>query len=753
MSFNTAILEPTRKFSARLTFDTFTLLDDKIIEIKLDSRTMGEGFEIGTAFSDVVEIKLFNQSEVLLNKEFRLELGLLVAPVIEWRTMGYFTVESALVDREITTLTAIDRMYLLGGQYTTTLTFPATVLQVLQDVCTQAGVTLATTTFPNSTVSIPLLPSFIGYSRRNIVARVAEVAGGWAKFNRDGRLTILNAQDINDYVISKSNYVSLSNDEVSLLTIGKVKIQTGEEVAESGSGTEVLIKDNLLVQNPSSFITATYNALNGLSYEPLQVYWQGNFDLSVPRKLLIDGFDAYLFNREILYNGGLRETIVTPAQSTVAKEANVNSTVAIAIENNIAEIKVAKDKIGLVVSDIGDLGNRVTDAEAQISLTAEQFALTFTKTLHEMKNKLVYLDDIHMYGAEVGQNVGFTDISVSVPEVYFFSTNQGTNTYYFMPYNEVNLYGLKLNEPYTFTATLISEITPSTAQPATDVGVSVYYYTSASLPPVFLTGNNFKSIDEDTTTSLTFTLPMNAIGWFMKLEVIWSLSGPYTFMHFHMRNAQLEQGSVATEFSNNMSTISGAKYIFDGDNASFYRGGLRIFNNANTQVFGADSNGNLWADSLRIGTNPVWHAGNFNPGNYSPTVHTHSMSQITDYEQGTWTPVLYGKTSAGVGTYTTQTGRYTKIGNVVNIAISLTWTAHTGTGFMAIEGLPFTSGNLINVLEALPSNLTFSNQFKLVIAGNRTFIEIYTFSSNAGNGQITMDTTGTLHIAGHYFVD
>jgi hypothetical protein len=349
MSFNTAILEPSRTFSARLTFDTFTLLDDKIIEIKLDSRTMGEGFEIGTAFADVVEIKLFNQSEVLTNKEFELELGLLVGATVEWRTMGYFTVESALVDREVTTLTAIDRMYLLGGQYETTLTFPATVLQVLQDVCTQTGVTLATTTFPNSTVSIPLEPSFLGYSYRNIVARVAEVAGGWAKFNRDGELTILNAVDIDDYVISKSNYVSLSNDEVSLLTIGKVKIQTGEVFAELGTGDEVLIKDNLLVQNPSSFITATYDALNGLSYEPLQVYWQGNFDLSVPRKLLIDGFDAYLFNREILYNGGLRETITTPAQSDVAKQSFTNGALAIAIEQNKAEIKLTQDQISLEI--------------------------------------------------------------------------------------------------------------------------------------------------------------------------------------------------------------------------------------------------------------------------------------------------------------------------------------------------------------------------------------------------------------------
>lgn len=328
-------------------------------------------------------------------------------------------------------------------------------------------------------------------------------------------------------------------------------------------------------------------------------------------------------------------------------------------------VKRAQVKIDDIDGRITQIVTDVTGIGSQLEQTSNQFSLTFSKTLHEMKNKLVYLDTIHMYGSETGTNIGFTEISVSVPEVYFFSTNQGTNEYYFMPHNEVSLYGLKRGDPYTFSATMISEATPSNAQPATDVGVSIYYYTDASLPPLLLVGKNFKSIDEEILTSLTFTLPMNAIGWYMKLEVNWSLSGSYTFMHFHMKNAQLEQGGVVTEFSNNMSTISGAKYVFNGENASFFNGGLKVYNKDNVQVFGGDTNGDLWTRSLLINggelkvlgnanenrfktrgiqgisadgnslsglylnfgnTNPVyinglntaWHEGNFNPNEYLP---------------------------------------------------------------------------------------------------------------------------------------
>lgn len=374
MTFATEILQPSREFSARLVFDSFTLEDDKIISIGLNQALMSENFEIGTAFADVVEIELFNQNEDLLNLEFKFELGLLVGATVEWVSMGYFTVESSVVNRDKTVVTAIDRMYKFGGQYETTLTFPATVLQVLQDVCTQAGVTLATTTFPNSTVSIPLEPSFLGYSMRNIVARVSEVAGGWAKFNRDGELTILNAVDTNDYTITKDNYITLDNDEVASTTIGKVRVQTGEVFSELGTGTEVLIKDNLLVQTPSDFVAAIYNALNGLSFEPLSLYWQGNFSLNLAQKLIVDGFDTYLFNRFLSYNGGLRETYKTPAWSDVKKDSFTNGALTIAVENAISEIRVAQDEIELKVGK-DEIISSINLTPEEIKIQAERISL------------------------------------------------------------------------------------------------------------------------------------------------------------------------------------------------------------------------------------------------------------------------------------------------------------------------------------------------------------------------------------------
>jgi hypothetical protein len=64
---------------------------------------------------------------------------------------------------------------------------------------------------------------------------------------------------------------------------------------------------------------------------------------------------------------------------------------------------------------------------------------------------------------------------------------------------------------------------------------------------------------------------------------------------------------------------------------------------------------------------------------------------LDDYEEGTWTPVVQGTSTAGAATYGERVGKYTKIGNTVNIMCSLSWTAHTGSGDTLIGGLPFTS--------------------------------------------------------------
>ena len=75
-----------------------------------------------------------------------------------------------------------------------------------------------------------------------------------------------------------------------------------------------------------------------------------------------------------------------------------------------------------------------------------------------------------------------------------------------------------------------------------------------------------------------------------------------------------------------------------------------------------------------------------------------SDNELDDYEEGNWTPTIFGGSSAGTYTYEAVRtgGRYTKIGNLVYIEGVLRISAITsaGSGALHFGGLPFTFGSV-----------------------------------------------------------
>lgn len=119
---------------------------------------------------------------------------------------------------------------------------------------------------------------------------------------------------------------------------------------------------------------------------------------------------------------------------------------------------------------------------------------------------------------------------------------------------------------------------------------------------------------------------------------------------------------------------------------------------------------------------------------------------------GVWTPTLVGATTAGVGTYVSQFGSYEKIGNLVFVRMQLIWTAHTGTGQMYIDGLPFAQSHSNMVFSIALASMTYTNTPLAVgsTAGGGTRIYFYTQSSGAGLAVLNMDTAATIYLTGCY---
>jgi hypothetical protein len=140
-------------------------------------------------------------------------------------------------------------------------------------------------------------------------------------------------------------------------------------------------------------------------------------------------------------------------------------------------------------------------------------------------------------------------------------------------------------------------------------------------------------------------------------------------------------------------------------------------------------------------------------------VASSDANTLDDYEEGTFTPTIIGTSTAGTGTYSVQSGTYTKVGRLVSCQIFLDWTAHTGTGDMRISGLPFQVSSASNYFAAAAigyfSNVSLSaGNIATGYAINATSVITlgqYPTGGGAGAG-IAMDTSGEILISVTYIV-
>jgi hypothetical protein len=155
--------------------------------------------------------------------------------------------------------------------------------------------------------------------------------------------------------------------------------------------------------------------------------------------------------------------------------------------------------------------------------------------------------------------------------------------------------------------------------------------------------------------------------------------------------------------------------------------------------------------TLLVGTNATLTNGNVIIGtsgkgiDFSATANssgTMTSELLADYEEGTWTPVFVGTSSNGTYVYSTQVGRYTKVGNLVTVFGHLVISSITtaATGIMRIGGLPFTTSS-VNVYAAATVGWTefitiSSGTLVLAVNTGGVVIDMYRILSGAGVGYI-----------------
>jgi hypothetical protein len=193
--------------------------------------------------------------------------------------------------------------------------------------------------------------------------------------------------------------------------------------------------------------------------------------------------------------------------------------------------------------------------------------------------------------------------------------------------------------------------------------------------------------------------------------------------------------------------------------------GLRLGADAKyNAIFGLDPEGNDTASNIITTSGgvdnfifcPATLYADCTFGEVDNRIEIRNYSRINNGDTGTFTPVVAGTTSAGAGTYTTQVGRYTRLGNIVQVSIVLVWSAHTGTGNTKITGLPFTSagsGQGRTSVAPLLENFTYGAGIpQLFLSDSATEMNLYLQTSAAGVAAIALDTAASIYASFTYAV-
>jgi hypothetical protein len=220
-------------------------------------------------------------------------------------------------------------------------------------------------------------------------------------------------------------------------------------------------------------------------------------------------------------------------------------------------------------------------------------------------------------------------------------------------------------------------------------------------------------------------------------------------------------------------TITGADS--DGNSLSYKVGSLKVFNNGvlmspDTDYSGIDGVSVNFTTALdssdrvhiqafaQSSSRPSYEDVKVTAGIYIGG--TSNEYQIKQYRNTSFTPTVVGTTTAGTGTYSSQVGHYTRMGNMVTFTLQLVWSAHTGTGNLRVSGLPFTSLDETGLEYVFPvstnGQLTYTDGDTLLarMEKNSTQLLVQTEDGAGNYNNVTMASNGSgrILVTGQYFI-
>lgn len=314
-TFNEAMLSNDRALAIRVgdfTSENIKSANFKYGYITGDDFTPG-GTYAGTAsilFTSIVES--FKKLGVVYP-----EIGLLVGSKVEWVKMGKYYIDNIKIDRNANTteIELMDEMFKLNESFKTDLKYPAQIRDVILEIATKTGVTLASDDFGTTAIQQHVdEPTGDKLTYRDVLSQASQLLGFSCFFNRNGELEVRGLTE-SGITITADNYFlhGLEKSEVEYQIAGITCEVANNEKLTVGlqTGRSLEIENPLATQDTLNLL---YYALKDIVYYPYDLSYQGHLKLDVGQWVTIKTNKDETLKVPVLYqsfsfSGGLTSTI------------------------------------------------------------------------------------------------------------------------------------------------------------------------------------------------------------------------------------------------------------------------------------------------------------------------------------------------------------------------------------------------------------------------------------------------------------
>lgn len=224
----------------------------------------------------------FEEAKVHISVGLKLSNG-----TIEKVNLGYFNVNEPRHNGALITLECLDDMAKFDKKYSeSTLVYPATLLQIVQDACGNCGVLCGIADFENSGYVISERPSDEALTFRQVLAWVGQIACIWFKIDKLGKLNCgwyKTQTTENTHVINSISTMNICTDDVVITGVQVTEHnmnpeEKGNSYKEGEDGYVLSIQNNKLINKGSAQEVAKIigRKVIGLRFRPMNISFQNN---------------------------------------------------------------------------------------------------------------------------------------------------------------------------------------------------------------------------------------------------------------------------------------------------------------------------------------------------------------------------------------------------------------------------------------------------------------------------------------------